>query len=223
MPTVYSQTRYGVPGTASSRDHPVSSRDHPVSPRDIVSSREKLEQQLLDNRLSISAIDISRDSGESSSRKQNDRPRSRKLGDRSTFARISRRFGSKKELGSSHQNRDGPLTRDPISFSRPDISSIYYSATPRQYMDQSYAQPLALGRKKSTGYSRTSLISIGDFQVIKDPYVKIILFFIILTIMVFRRGAAIIRTIKRMPFRIILWNESDGILWINGRIYCSYG
>ena len=177
MPTVYSQTRYGVPGTASSRDHPISSRDHPVSPRDIVSSREKLEQQLLDNRLSISAIDISRDSGESSSRKQNDRPRSRKLGDRSTFARISRRFGSKKELGSSHQNRDGPLTRDPISFSRPDISSIYYSATPRQYMDQSYAQPLALGRKKSTGYSRTSLISIGDFQVIKDPYVKIILFF----------------------------------------------
>jgi len=44
-------------------------------------------------------------------------------------------------------------------------------------MDHSYAQPLALGRKKSTGYSRTSLISIGDFQVIiKDPSVKIILF-----------------------------------------------
>ena len=150
MPKVYSQSRYGV------------------SPRDMISSREKLEQQLLDNRLSISAIDISRDSreiGDSSSRKQNDLPRSRKLGDRSTFARISRRFGSKKELGSSHQNRDGPLNRDPISFSRPDISSIYYSATPRQYMDQSYAQPLALGRKKSTGYSRTSLISIGDSQV----------------------------------------------------------
>ena len=48
------------------------------------------------------------------------------------------------------------------TLSRPDISSIYYSATPRQYMDQSYAQPLALGRKKSTGYSRTSLISIGS-------------------------------------------------------------
>ena len=111
MPTVYSPNRYGV----SSGN--VSSRDHPVSSRDIVSSREKLEQQLLDNRLSISAIDISPDSsGESSSRKQNDRPRSRKLGDRSTFARISRRFGSKKELGSSHQNRDGPLNRDPISF-----------------------------------------------------------------------------------------------------------
>ena len=171
MPTVYSPNRYGV----SSGN--VSSRDHPISSRDIVSSREKLEQQLLDNRLSISAIDISRDSGESSSRKQNDRPRSRKLGDRSTFARISRRFGSKKELGSSHQNRDGPLNRDPISFSRPDISSVYYSSAPRQYMDHSYAQPLALGRKKSTGYSRTSLISIGDSRVIiKDPSVKIILF-----------------------------------------------
>ena len=47
-------------------------------------------------------------------------------------------------------------------------------------MDHSYAQPLALGRKKSTGYSRTSLISIGDSRVInKDPSVKIILFLLI--------------------------------------------
>ena len=139
---------------------------------------------MMNNRLSFSAMDIS---------EKNPRER-RKPPERSTFARISRRFSSKKDVSSNsgqttsvapvQNSRMRFRDNKPISFSRPDLSTnqMPYSVVNQPHftyhhqvvaqrssqnnLDRSGYAPVVAIRKTSTGHSRLSLLSIGCLKQI---------------------------------------------------------